>query len=76
MTSGFLTGVQQEYIDWAPLADSPKPIRRSFPDGLVGETDIVEVKGPFRWKDHTVELSVQEKSFYLHQEDGTLEQGR
>lgn len=42
------------------------------PDGLVGETDIIEVKCPFRWRDHTVDEAVREKSFHLRQEeDGT-----
>lgn len=49
------------------LADSG--ILGASPDGLVGEADI-EVKCPFRGRDHTVEEAVQEKSFYLHQEGG------
>lgn len=50
------------------LADSG--ILGASPDGLVGDTDIIEVKCPFQWRDHTVEEAVQEKSFYLYLEEG------
>ena len=35
------------------------------PDGLVGETDIIEVKCPYRWRDSTFAEAVKDKSFYL-----------
>ncbi|CAM4732372.1 unnamed protein product [Leuciscus chuanchicus] len=51
------------------LADSG--ILGATPDGLVGETGIIEVKCPYRWRDSTFEEAVKENSFYLHQEGGT-----
>ena len=35
------------------------------PDGLVGETDIIEVKCPYRWRDSTLAEAVKDNSFYL-----------
>ncbi|XP_044221459.1 uncharacterized protein LOC122992005 [Thunnus albacares] len=50
------------------LADSW--VLGASPDGLAGETDIIEVKYPFQWGDHTIEEAVQDKSLYLHQKEG------
>ena len=51
---------------------APSGILGASPDGLVGETDIIEVKCPFRWRENTVEEAVQEKTFYLHQGEGGI----
>ena len=57
-------------VRWSGLWLADSGILGTSPDGLVGETDIIEVKCPFHWKDHTVEEAVQEKSFYHNQEEG------